>query len=482
MHLTQYTSRAVATLALVCALLINAQPVYAQVPSPVVEVGPALVTQNLTLVESGISAVKNAAIVTKEYILNTLAWEVANLAIESITKSTVNWINSGFQGSPAFVTDLNENLSGVSDTVAARFFDELSSQRIKTSPFQDKVLDAVRLGYYLRTSPDSFYTRNPYTLDRVSANDAAFLKGDFSQGGWDAWFETVNNPNNNRYGAEMLANQALEDAVSSATGARLQELSWNRGFLQWCGDEISVEADAAEAESLEQEDQCVGKQTRTPGSVISEQLNDALGSGMERLIVADDFNEIIGALLNQLAAQVLGGGSGGGLTGVSRPSSGGGSSFLDTASQGSGANIASSFSATISRQTDQVLTFQKNWEKIRDAANAALAKCGTTGNASAQQVLDTAATRLVRAANALAALTKLQADITAANTAGGNQSNALSAVSSAYGELINSNTLPTPEEISEAQIQSKDTGSANPGSLYSQMTRISNSSCNSAGE
>ena len=457
-----------------------AMPQLAHGQALVSEVGPALATQKLTLVESAVSAVKNSASVTKEYILDTLAWEVANLAIESITASTVNWINSGFQGSPAFVTDLNQNLRGVEDAIAARFFASLSEQELHTTPFQDKVLDAVRLGYYLRTSPESFYTRYPSMLGAVSPDPESFLAGNFEQGGWNAWFETVMNPYSNPITAQYAINQELEGAVAKATGTRLQELSWNRGFLQWCGDEISAEEDAAEIPSLGQgqQDQCVGKVTRTPGVVIQERLDDALGAGMERLTVADDFNEIIGALLNQLALQVLGGGNGGGLTGASRPSSGGGPSFIDqTRGQGSGSGLSSSFLATIASQREQVQRFQANWLKIQAAAQEALTQCGAGGEPDPQEVLDRAALRLVRATDALAAIAELEADIESANSAGGNQSGALSGVAGRYGVLINSNVLPTPEEIGEAQTESQDTGDAEPGSLYSQMVRLSSSRC-----
>ena len=99
-----------------------------------------IVIDPTNLIQNTINAVNSAAEYTLEYVLDGLAWEVANLAIQSMTKSIVNWINSGFEGSPAFVTDLRTNLRGVGDAVAARFFEELANQEIATTPFQDKVL------------------------------------------------------------------------------------------------------------------------------------------------------------------------------------------------------------------------------------------------------------------------------------------------------------------------------------------------------
>lgn len=467
--------RALTAGAILSFLLLTApQPAHAQFA----------VIDPTNLVQNTINALNSAAEYTMEYALDGLAWQAANLAIESITKSTVNWINSGFDGSPAFVTDLNQNLRGVGDAVAARFFDELAMQDIATTPFQDQVLDSVRLGYYLSTSPESFYTRYPYTLNQVSANDRAFLAGDFSQGGWNAWFATVMNPQNNPYGAQMLANEALENAVAGATGNRLEELSWNRGFLSWRG-ECTAQRDVNDPVLLGGVDACASYEIETPGSVIMEQLNQQLGSGVNRLVSADEFNEVIGALLNQLASQVLGGGSGG-LRGVSRPASGGGGSFVDQATGpsqgGNSANISRNFSATLTSQRQRLESFRTSWQRIQTAAQAAEQRCGANGQPNPQTVLNRAAAALVKAANAIAAIDAIQAKVTAANSTGGNQTLALLEISEEYNALSVSGTLPTVEEIAEAQSGSQDTGDSDPGSLYSQMTRLANSSCRISGE
>ena len=41
----------------------------------------------------------------KETLLDGVAWFAAKLIVQKLTAETVNWINSGFQGNPAFVTD-----------------------------------------------------------------------------------------------------------------------------------------------------------------------------------------------------------------------------------------------------------------------------------------------------------------------------------------------------------------------------------------
>jgi len=364
------------------------------------------VIAGFNLIENAFSAVKSAAVYTKDYVFDTLAWQALEVARQSIIKSTINWINSGFQGSPAFVTDLKSNLRGVEDAVARRFFQELADQQIAQTPFQDKILNAVRLGYYLSTSPESYYVRYPYTLHEVSPDDRAFLEGDFSQGGWNAWFATVMNPQNNPYGAQMAAEQVLSDTIGTEVQLHTRELEWNKGFLSWRGectsfgenqfdrDEITTSIPSATRNpdgtlnvttntqtqavaTLSEEENCLGYEVRTPGSVIHEQLNKTLGSNVDKLVTADELNEIISALMNQLVGHVLGAGDGGGLRGVSRPSTGGGASYIDRAAREvqEDESLRVTFATSINDHKRNLNEYRAAWSKIGSAAEEAKERC-----------------------------------------------------------------------------------------------------------
>ncbi|MBU2158636.1 hypothetical protein KKD81_01475 [Patescibacteria group bacterium] len=453
----------------------------------------------LNLVQNLFVAVKSSALTTKEYVLDGLANELATLAIQSMTKSLVNWINSGFQGSPAFVTDLRQNLRGVGDHIANKFFEDLASRDITDSPYQDRILNTVRIGYYLSTSPESFYTRYPYTLDQVSPDARAFLEGDFSQGGFNAWFSAVMNPANNPYGARELAEQELTRLVAEGTENRIQELSWGKGFMSWrgeCreytpqGEEGWLPGDDLPADlsiDITGEDACADYEIATPGSVIVEQLNNTLDAPNQKLITADEINEIIGALLNQLVGHVLGTDNGGGLRGVSRPTSGGGSSILDQATNpnqaGSGTNsLSRNFAAAVADQKKYVTEYRAAWQKLRGAAEAALARCSSGAIPNPQEVIERADLAFAKAAEAIAALEDIEADIAAVNSAQGEQPTRVLNLSTKYQDLMSSNVLPTAEEIAEAQTEAQDTGDAVPGSLFSQLSRLSiSNSCNAGG-
>jgi hypothetical protein len=156
---------------------------------------------------------------------------------------------------------------------------------------------------------------------------------DFSQGGWDGWIELTQIDANNPYGAYVEAQSSLFSQISQQNTKYTQQLEQGRGFLSYercqAGYEITQslinehasEGDASPYAGYKAGD-CLDNKTETvtPGSVIESQLNQVVGSGERRLEAADELDEIIGALLNQLLGKVVGGV--GGLLGTSRSSSG----------------------------------------------------------------------------------------------------------------------------------------------------------------
>ncbi len=433
----------------------------------------------------GVGDTIDALYFTKEYLVDLVGWQLAEVARATIVKSIINWINGGFQGSPAFVTDLKQNLRGVEDAVASRLFADLTNNLEAATPFQNKVIDSVRLGYYLSTSPESFYTKNPYTLDQVSPDDEAFRNGDFSQGGWNAWFATVMNPQNNQFGAEATLDRVLTNSVSSASGQRLEELSWGKGFMSWRGDCIATKSQgsAADAVDLSGEDPCIDYAIRTPGGWIYDQGNGAVGSSLEKLISADELDEIIGALMNQLVSRVLGsGGGGGGLSGVSRPASGGGAAYIDQATASSeagsgtpsanapatgGTSLGDQFKTTLGEQKSNMLAYSAAWEKIRTEAQAAKQRCAAAWPPAG--VISEATAALTKAANALTAIDTINAKIQSATAAGGDQTRVYAEVASDFNAI----EFPSASEFARGIEQSGNEGTT----LYTQMTNITSATC-----
>jgi guanylate kinase len=96
---------------------------------------------------------------------------------------------------------------------------------------------------------------------------------------WDQWLN-YSQPQNNPMGATILAQMELDKRIAQKTNTESKLLDWGRGFLS-------------------PRDPATNK-IKSPGSVVEEQINKRLGRTEDRLQMADEFDEIVSALVNQL--------------------------------------------------------------------------------------------------------------------------------------------------------------------------------------
>lgn len=317
-----------------------------------------------------------ASIELKEYVLDGLVWTIANMAIESISTSIVRWINSGFEGSPAFVQDLKGHFAQLESQILGKYLNDIGAGFL-CSPFSDKIKRSLEIQLAVTQSGGrnareaQFRRANQCTLDDVLSSLGTTIDqftDDFSQGGWPAWV-TITRGKNNEIGAYLIVRNELFRRQGEAVQQAKEELSFGSGFMSWkkkCGsydtsdnlppidadgdsvpDNLGTQAEYTEGDENDLEpvttypereytgecdDPDAGK-IQTPGSVIEKQLNEALGSGQRRLEVADEIDEIISALFSQMMKQVLGGA--GGLLGTTQ-SSPGRDSYIDQVQNGEG--------------------------------------------------------------------------------------------------------------------------------------------------
>jgi hypothetical protein len=239
--------------------------------------------------------------------LDGLAWFAAKLAVQKLTAQTVNWINSGFKGNPAYITDPGSFFLGVADRTASAYLsDKSNAMNALCSPFRAKVRLALVKNYI---SDNQTYSCSLGTL----LNNYNSFTRDFSQGGWNAWFTMTQTNQNNPYGSYIDAKNQLSIEIGTQQAKYQQQLNWGQGFLSFetcrSGTTYTKEDGSTDCDPA-------NKQTVTPGSVINSQLEKALGSGVDQLNAADSVNEIVGALVSELFSQVVGG-IGNGLRGAS---------------------------------------------------------------------------------------------------------------------------------------------------------------------
>lgn len=198
---------------------------------------------------------------------------VANALIQYIAQSTINWINSGFDGAPAFVENPEMFFKDIANREAGALIEELGGDFL-CSGIKPKVQLAILQNH--RNTP--YNQRSKCTLTGIVDNIENF-GDDFSNGGWQGWIELTQVPQNTSAGAYRIAEDELLARTSVKLGANEKQLDWGRGYL-----------------SFKDED----GNTQTPGQVIETQVSQTFGLAKDRLVLADEFDEIVTALVNAL--------------------------------------------------------------------------------------------------------------------------------------------------------------------------------------
>jgi hypothetical protein len=286
----------------------------------------------------------------KSFTLDKIATAVAKQILHQMTVSVINWINTGFEGSPAFITNPKGFFLDVGDQLTGAFLADGGPLTALCSPFS---LD-IRLSLALQTSGfvDKRYTCTLGTIINNGKNAVqnatanGFLSGDFHQGGWPAFIAVNTQPQNNAVGAYLRAENDLLSKITGKQELIKADVAMGRGFASWkkCTDVSSTVANGGMidgtsyndmgklyefksqtvnvgttryGESIDVESKLSkdGKtltyqkcETQTPGSVIADTLQKQLNVPAEELELANDINAVINALVTQLISQMLNGG------------------------------------------------------------------------------------------------------------------------------------------------------------------------------
>ncbi|PIR37278.1 MAG: hypothetical protein COV34_03595 [Candidatus Zambryskibacteria bacterium CG10_big_fil_rev_8_21_14_0_10_42_12] len=261
-------------------------------------------------------------LIIKEYGLDGVAKFIAKRMLQMITRDTVNWINGGFQGGPGFVTNPERFALQISDATFNDFLDHAShcytdpttGERV-CEPLEDLLCSPFRVNIQLALR-SSYIGDVQYRCDLqdVVGNLQDFYD-DFDNGGWAGWFTITQNRANMPFGAFWEAQNELDARIGTRQSTWQKKQDWGDGFLSWdvCSatrtridyDPVTLQEIRTEEKVSPNECPPYALETGTPGSIIQNQLVDVFGSNVAELEVADEINEIIGALLNQFTLKLF---------------------------------------------------------------------------------------------------------------------------------------------------------------------------------
>lgn len=165
---------------------------------------------------------------------------VAKRVLAEITKSTINWINSGFHGAPLFLENPQSFFTDIAKSELKTIVDTYGYNSLLYPFGKQFALNAIN-SYKTQTA-----TNAQYTLSNVM-NSAQLVRyrNDFNYGGWNGFLINTQYPQNNYLGFNMIATEELARNLQGTSQNAAQKvqtlLQQGAGFLspQTCPTSIN---------------------------------------------------------------------------------------------------------------------------------------------------------------------------------------------------------------------------------------------------
>lgn len=259
----------------------------------------------------------------KELQLDGIARSLAQQALQKMTSEVMKWMTGGMGGSPAFVQNLEEHLKQTADRAAGEFIagGNLGNVCAATRPLLQATLATQHGNSSNGGGGGSQGTTTQCAIDEISGgNSTAFLAGDFSQGGWAAYFELMIGTGNDPIKTTLEQNVAMNTRILDRQLTEMEELRYGDGYFS---QKVCQEIETATGFPKQR---C---QITKPGALIRDTLSYFVGElPAQQLLNVDELNEVFSGLATGLTNQVLQGALG--LLGLNQPGGGGnGMSYLD---------------------------------------------------------------------------------------------------------------------------------------------------------
>lgn len=223
---------------------------------------------------------------TKQCYLDAVAKGIANGVLNALTQATVNWINSGFNGGPAFVQNPGQFFASIAFNQYNGYIGGSSLGFLNTnngSIAQQAVQLGIQQAFLAQRNLQFSEQPQPSTINNNFQNPSQYDQfvgasgpADFSQGGWSGWL-ALTQDNNNPYSHYVNANTQLNENIGSAVGTEQQVLSYGNGYQSQTDANGNI---------------------ITPGALVAQTASKVFGNTFDQLNLAKSFDDIINALVN----------------------------------------------------------------------------------------------------------------------------------------------------------------------------------------
>jgi hypothetical protein len=277
---------------------------------------------------------QTASTKSTEECFNGLAYTLAKNQLTSMTRETINWINTGFNGDPLYVQNITSLTNSIERNVLETGVQELANGAFPFGrDFARSAINSYNTGGIgsnanknlnnltsdlsaFITDKDSYgigtYGPEPKTALQREQDALNTFSNDFSSGGWDGYLALTQRDQNNPLGFTMTASQYLADRMDQQSNEVKDEALMGGGFLSqkkcvlwklYDEDKKPIKKDGKDVFSENKQtknDACEKYNIVTPGSIIKDKLNTYINSPERQLELADTINEFLNGLFTNL--------------------------------------------------------------------------------------------------------------------------------------------------------------------------------------
>lgn len=240
---------------------------------------------------------------------DSMGYCIVNSMIIYIADSTLQWINTGFEGNPAFLANPDQFFKDLANQEKVAFIQNLAygANSGVCDVFKSSMVSAILSRYgqnqrgYGQGYQNGGYGQgynsgsnfNGCSFDQKPGQLNLFVGGNFTEGGgWNSWYKLTQSPQNNPYDTYFRTNDRMNSQTQAVELSKTRELNWNNGYLSFrkCENEKQNKKDCP---------------ITTPGTVIQSKLNSTLNLGTNRLVLAEKFDQVVTAVIDQLITTAI---------------------------------------------------------------------------------------------------------------------------------------------------------------------------------
>ena len=302
----------------------------------------------------GVTAVKECGF---NYAANKLKDEL----LHKMMQDTIQWVKGGYEGEPAFLTDPDQFLGDITDKYVGDIIASDERTKFLCDGFKLPYKFALNAEFYSPNAPGNKNSgESPVVVPQCTLSKAIqntknafsdlsnfYVNGDYKNPDKADYVVDVNkyfnefikansNSGNDIYSATLMTMDSAQQAINEENQKKLDDAKRGDGYMsiEQCYDKNtgSYNYDSLNQECSQKLNSCkanAGSDSAklalcndnfqkcldsdgtkvckyvTPGKVISREVSAAVGMERERLLLADDFDELLTAIINNLVSKVF---------------------------------------------------------------------------------------------------------------------------------------------------------------------------------